>query len=144
MIEAGCAAGSGPGWGRGGAAIVGRGGREGLGLGGELGEIEEMALVRVVDPALAARSEEVAAEQGQGLGQLGVLLLQAVVVGGGLLEDALQLVDAAAGVVGPLALGLGLPPQRRVAAEQVVEEPPAFDRIIGESRRDAHEMNYTR
>ena len=102
---------------------VGWGGRERLGFGGELREAEEMALVRVIDPALAARSEEVAAEQGQGLGQLGVLLLQAVVVGGGLLEDALQLVDA---------------------AEQVVEEPPAFDRIIGESRRDAQEMNYTR
>jgi hypothetical protein len=150
MIEAGPPAGAG------GLAprrrhVVGRRGREGLGLGGEVGELEEMPLVRVVGPALAARAEEVAAEQGQGLGQLGVLLLEALVVGGGLIEDALELIDAAAGVVGPLALGLGPPPlilgllpKLVVAAEQVVEEPPAFGRIIGESRRHAHDMNYTR
>ena len=69
-----------------------------------------------------------------------MLLLEAVVVGGGAVEDALQFVDAAVGVVGPLVLGLGpsvlglgLLPQRVVAAEQVVEEPPAFGRIIGEA-----------
>jgi hypothetical protein len=117
--------------------VVGRDGCGGLGLRGEHGEVEEMALVGVVDAALAAGAEDVAAEQGQGLGQLGVLLLEAVVIGGGRLEDALQLVDAAAGV-------LGLLPQRVVVAEQVVEEPLGLDRIVGEPRGDAHDMNYTR
>jgi hypothetical protein len=37
-----------------------------------------VALARVVDVALAARAEDVAAEQGQRLGQLGVLLLKTV------------------------------------------------------------------
>ena len=80
-----------------------------------------------------------------------MLLLEAVVIGGGLVEDAPQFGDAAVGVVGPLVLGLGplvlglgLLPQRVVAGQQVVEEPPAFDRIIGEPPRDAHNMNYTR
>jgi hypothetical protein len=122
--------------------FVGHRGLGGLGLGGE---VEEVALARVVDVALAARAEDVAAEQGQRLGQLGVLLLEAVVIRGGRLEDALQLVDAAvdflgplafvlgplAFVLGPLAFVLGLPPQRVVAAEQVAEESPALGRIIG-------------
>ena len=73
-----------------------------------------------------------------------MLLLEAVVIGGGLVEDAPQFGDAAVGVVGPLVLGLGLLPQLVVAGQQVVEEPPAFDRIIGEPPRDAHNMNYTR
>jgi hypothetical protein len=110
-----------------------------------------MALIRVVDVAFAARAEEVAAEQGQGLEQLGVLLLEVVIVLGGRREDALQLVDAAAGVVGPavlvlgpLALALGLLPQRVVAAEQVLEEPPALGRIIGRERCRVHGIDYTR
>src|SRR5436305_1523630 len=71
MIQAGLPGGAGgPGsWRR---RAEKRGGRGGFG--GELGEVEEVALVRVVESALAARAEDVAAEQGQGLGQLGVLL----------------------------------------------------------------------
>ena len=34
-------------------------------------------------------------------------------------------------VLGPAMLVLGLPPQRVVAAEQVLEEPPALGRVIG-------------
>src|SRR5262249_19141140 len=81
--------------------------------------------------------EDVAAEQGQGLGQLGVFLLQLVVVRRSLRQHAFEFVDAAPG-------GLGLLPQLIVAAQQVIEQPPAFRRIIGEVVQDAHNMNYTR
>jgi hypothetical protein len=127
--------------------VVVRGGRQrsrsrlGLGLGGE---VEEMSLIRVVGASLAARSEEVAAEQGQRLEQLGVLLLEVVIVLGSRREDAFQFVDAAAGVVGPLLFGLGPLPQRIVAAEQVREEPPALGRIIGSVRCQVHGTDYIR
>ena len=130
---------------------VGRAGRAGSGSAIELGDVEEMALARVVEEAFAAPAEEVAAQQCQGLGQFGVFLLQSVVFGRGPVEHALELVDAAPGVIGPLLRvigplsgGLGLPPQLVVAAEQVLEQPPAFRRIVGDMRRDAHDMNYTR
>src|SRR5271156_5154961 len=130
--------------------VVVRGGREGLrfGLGGE---IEEMSLIRVVGASLAARSEETASEQCQGLEQLGVRLLEAVIVLGGRREDALQLVGATTDVLGlvvfvlgPAVLVLGLPPQRVAAAEQVLEEPPALGRIIGQVRCHVHDTDYTR
>ena len=90
-----------------------------------------MSLIRVVGASLAARSEEVASEQGQRLEQFGMLLLEVVIVLGSGREDAFQFIDAVASVVGPLLLGLGLLPQRVAAAEQVLEEPPALGRIIG-------------
>ena len=109
--NAGAPGGAGRAGARGGAASsVGQCGGVGLGLGGK---IEEMALVGVVGASLAAGAEDVAAEQGQGLGELGVLLLEVVVIGGGLREDALQLVDAAVLVLGRRAV-LGLLPQRVV------------------------------
>jgi hypothetical protein len=111
--------------------VVGRGGRGRLGL-GRGGEVEERSLSRVVDAAFAAGPEEIASEQGQGLGEGGVLLLEAVVIGGGLIEDAFELADAAPARFGPLVLGLDLAPERVVAPEQVGEEPPAFGRIIGD------------
>ena len=149
VLEPGASGGTGRAGSRRGRVVV-RGGREGLrfGLGGE---IEEMSLIRVVGASLAARPEEIAPEQGQGLEQLGVLLLEAVVVVGGRREDALQLVGAAADVLGlpalvlgPAVLVLGLPPQRVVAAEQVLEEPPALGRIIGQVRCHVHGTDYTR
>ena len=129
---------------------VGRAGRR-HGPGDGLGDVEEMALARVVEEALAPPAEDVAAQQGQGLGQFGVLLPQSVVFGRGPVEHSLELVDAAPGVIGPplrvigpLSVGLGLPPRLVVAAEQVLEQPPAFRRIVRDVRRDAHDMNYTR
>ena len=94
-----------------------------------------------------------------------MLLLELIVVVGGGVEDAFQFVAAAAGLlrplllgvrplllgvrplllgVRPLAFGLGLLPQRVVAAEQVVEEPPERGRVIGEMQCHAHDMDYTR
>ena len=67
-----------------GGAASGSVGAAGVGLDRRVEEVEEMPLVRVVDEAFAARAEDIAAEQGQRLGQLGVLLLQLAVVGGGL------------------------------------------------------------
>ena len=83
-----------------------RRGAAGSGSASIVGEVEEMALARVVDEAFAARAEDVAAEQCQGLGQLGVLLLELVVVGRGRVEHALEFVDAALGVFGLLLLGV--------------------------------------
>jgi hypothetical protein len=117
-----------------------------------------MPLARVVEEAFAAPTEEVAAQQRQGLGQLGVLLPQPFIFGRGLVEDAFEFIDAAAGVLGPLSgvlgplsgvLGLlagvlGLLSQRVVAAQQVLEEPPAFRRIFRDLKCDSHDMNYTR
>ena len=115
-----------------------------------------MTLARVVEEAFAALAEEVAAQQCQGLFQLGVLLLQLVVFGRGLVEHAFEFIDAALGVIGMRAAsacwassarcpgGLGLLPQRVVAAQQVFEQPPAFRRIVRELQCDAHNMNYTR
>jgi hypothetical protein len=110
-------------------------------------EVEEMPLAGVVDVAFAAGAEGVAAEQGQEFGQRGVLFLQAVELGRGLVEDAPELVEAASGVLG-LASGvlgapvLGLLPQLGVAAEQVVQQPLEFGRIGRELRRVAHTMNW--
>ena len=130
---------------------VGRAGRGRLGLGDELGDVEEMTLARVVEEAFPAPAEEVAAQQCQGLFQLGVLLLQLVVLGRGLVEHAFEFIDAALGVIGtllgvigPLSGGLGLLPQRVVAGQQVLEQPPAFPRIVRDMQCDAHNMNYTR
>jgi len=68
-----------------------------------------------------------------------VFLLQLVVIGRGLGEDAFELIDTASGVIGLLLSGLGLLlsglgllPQLVVAAKQVVEPTLAFTRIIGE------------
>ena len=79
-----------------------------------------------------------------------MLLLEAIVVLGGGREDALQLAGAAVLVLGAavLVLGaavlvLGLPPQRVAAAEQVLEEPPALGRIIGQVRCHVHDIDYT-
>ena len=85
-----------------GRRVVGRGRRGRLGFGEDLGDVEEMTLARVVEEAFAALAEEVAAQQGQGLGQLVVLLLQLVVIGRGLVEHAFEFVDPALGVFGPL------------------------------------------
>ena len=100
-------------WGAGGLGWLGRRlvnrrrhGR--LGFGEDLGDVEEMTLARVVGKALAALAEEVAAQQGQGLGQLVVLLLQLLVIRRGLLEHAFEFVDAALCVFGLLSGGLGL------------------------------------
>ena len=146
---------------------VGRGRRGRLGFGEDLGDVEEMTLARVVGKALAAPAEEVAAEQGQGLGQLVVLLLQLLVIRRGLLEHAFEFVDPALGVFGLLSGGLGLLvpvvlfeqmlefidaalgvfgllPQLVVAAEQVVEQPRAWTRIVRQAWCDAHHTNYTR
>ena len=143
------------------------GGRGRLGFGEDLGDVEEMTLARVVGKALAAPAEEVAAEQGQGLGQLVVLLLQLLVIRRGLLEHAFEFVDPALGVFGLLSGGLGLLvpvvlfeqmfefvdaalgvlgllPQLVVAAEQVVEQPRAWTRIVRQAWCDAHHTNYTR
>jgi len=136
------------GHGRGGIAL---GGRDRFGVDQSVVEIEQMALAWVVDVAFAARSEDIAAKQRQCLGQFGVLLLQLAVVGRGLVKDSLELVDAPLGVFG-LPLGalclplsaLCLPPQLVVAAEQVVEQPLALLRIVGETWYDAHNMNYSR
>ena len=49
--------------------------------------------------------EDVAAHQGQGLGQLGVLFLEFVVIGRGLIEHALKLFHSRFGVLG-LLLGV--------------------------------------
>jgi hypothetical protein len=80
-----------------------------------------------------------------------VLLLEVVIVRGRRREDAFQFTDAAADVLGPLALVLGplalvlgLPPQRVVAAEQVLEGPPALGRIIGQVRCQVHGTDYIR
>src|SRR5512135_2253026 len=80
-----------------------------------------MTLARVVAEAFAARAEEVAAKEGQRLGQLGVFLLQLAVVSRSRFEHALELV---------------------VAAEQVVEQLHALLRIVGETWWYAHNMNY--
>ena len=137
VLEAGASRGAGRAGSRRGR-VVGRGRREGLGS-GLGGEIEEMSLIRVVDAALAARAEEVAAEQGQGLEQLGVLLLEVVVVGGGRRRGCAPARRRGGGCPRPSGVRprpgwcvvLGLLPQRVVAAEQVREEPPALGRIIG-------------
>src|SRR5512142_2337962 len=102
-----------------------------------------MTLARVVAEAFAARAEEVAAKEGQRLGQLGVFLLQLAVVSRSRFEHALELIDAALSVFGLLLSVFGLLPQLVVAAEQVVEQPLALLRIVGETWRDAHNMNYT-
>src|SRR5512135_2646361 len=94
-----------------------------------------MTLARVVAEAFAARAEEVAAKEGQRLGQLGVFLLQLAVVSRRRFEHALELIDAALSVCGLL-------PQLVVAAEQVVEQLHALLRIVGETWWYAHNMNY--
>ena len=94
--------------------------------------------------AFAAGAEDIAAEQRQRLGQFGVFLLQLAVVGRGRVEHALEFIDAAPGVFGlPLSV-FGLLPQLVVAAEQVEEQLRALLRIVGETWRDAHNMNYSR
>ena len=117
--------------------VVGHGGRGRLGLGDDLGDVEEMTLARVVGEAFTALAEDVAAKQGQGLGQLGVFFLQLVIFRRGLFEHAFELIDAALGVrrlclserSSACSLGvLGLLPQLVVAAKQVLEQPLAFTR----------------
>jgi hypothetical protein len=107
VIQAGSARGPGRlGWlGR---RVVGRGRRRRFGLGEDLGDVEEMTLARGVTESLAALAEDIAAEQGQGLGQFVVFLLQLLEIGRGLVEDAFEFVDAASRVFGLLAGGLGL------------------------------------
>jgi hypothetical protein len=91
-----------------------------------------MTLVRVVDVALAARSEDVAAELGQNLGQLFMFLLQLAVVGRGLIEHALELIDAPLSVPGLALSVFGLALQLIVAAEQVGDQPLALICVVGE------------
>ena len=116
---------------------LGGGGDDGLDRGVE--QVEEMPLARVVDESLAAGAEDIAAEQRQFLGQLGVPGLQLAVIDGGLVEHAAELIVESPGVLGlfPGVLGLlpgvlGLPPQLLVAADQVEEQRPAFLGILGE------------
>ena len=109
-----------------------------------LGDVEEMTLAWVVDKAFTALAEDVAAKQGQGLGQLGVFFLQLIVIRRGLIEHAFELIDAALSIFGLLLGTLGLLPQLGVAAKQVVEQPLAFARIVREAWCDAHNMKYTR
>jgi hypothetical protein len=123
---------------------IGLSGSDRFRLDQSVGEIEQMALAWVVDVAFAARSEDIAAKQGQCFGQFGVLLLQLAVVGRGLIKHALELIDAPLGLFGlPLSV-LGLQTQLVVAAEQVVEQPLALLRIVGDTWYDAHNMNYSR
>ena len=70
----------------------------------------------------AGRAVRYAAEQGQGLGQFGMFLLQLVVVRRGLIEHALQFIDAALSI-------FGLLPQLGVAAKQVFEQLRAITSI---------------
>ena len=107
-------------------------------------EVEEMSLAGIVAKAFAAWAEDIAAQQGQCLGEFGMFLLQLAVVSRSLGEDAFEFIDAASGVIGLPLSGLGLLPQLVVAAEQVVEPPLAFTRIIGEMECDAHNRNYRR
>jgi hypothetical protein len=51
-----------------------------------------------------------------------------------LFEQAFEFVDAASRVIGSLAGLVGLPVQLGVAAEQVVEHPLEFARIVREGR----------
>jgi hypothetical protein len=117
----------------GGSRVVGLGGRGGFDFEASVVEVEEMTLAGVVVEAFAAWAEDIAAKQSQGLGQFGVFFLQLAVVGGGRLEHALELIDAALGVFGlPLSV-FGLPPQLVVAAQQVVEQSLALLRIVGQT-----------
>jgi hypothetical protein len=108
-------------------------------------------LTGVVGEAFAALAEDVAAEQRQSLGQLGVFFLQLAIFRRGLIEHAFELTDAALCVFnlllsdfGSLLGALGLLPQLRVAAEQVLEQPLAFVWIVRDVWRDAHDTSYTR
>src|SRR5579883_202050 len=171
MIEAGSPRGPG-GLGWPGGRIVGRGRRRRFGFGEDLGDVEEMTLARSVAEPLAALAEEVATQQGQGLGQFVVSLLQLLVIGRGPVEDAFEFVDAALRVFSLLRGGLGSLPQSilleqafefvdaalsrlgslpgllgllmqlRGAAEQVVEHLLEFARIVREARCDTHDTNY--
>ena len=62
----------GPGLGR---SRIGLSGSDRFGLDGRVVEVEQMTLVRVIDVAFAAWSEDIATKQGQRLGQLGVFFL---------------------------------------------------------------------
>ena len=79
-----------------------------------------------------AGAEEIAAEQRQGFGQFGVLLLELAVVVGGGIEDTLEFIDPALSVFGSSLSVFGLPPQLVVAAQQVVEQALALLGIVGE------------
>ena len=92
-----------------------------------------MTLARGVAEPLAALAEDVAAEQGQGLGQFVVFLLQLLVIGRGLVEDAFEFVDAALRVFGLLPGGLGLLPQS-VLFEQAFEFVDAALRVSARCR----------
>jgi hypothetical protein len=116
-----------------GSRYVGLGGGGCLDFEASVVEVEEMTLAGVVVEAFAAGAEDIAAKQRQGLGQFGVFLLELAVVGGGRVEHALELIDAAFGVFGlPLSV-FGLPPQLVVAAQQVVEQLLALLGIVGET-----------
>ncbi len=119
MIEAGSPRGPG-GLGWPGGRIVGRGRRRRFGFGEDLGDVEEMTLARSVAEPLAALAEEVATQQGQGLGQFVVSLLQLLVIGRGPVEDAFEFVDAALRVFSLLRGGLGSLPQS-ILLEQAFE-----------------------
>jgi hypothetical protein len=106
--------------------IGGRNRHDRRGLVEYFGDVEQVALAWGVAKAFTALAEDVAAKEGQGLGQLGVFLLQLIVVGRGLIEHALQLIDAALSILGLLLGTLGLPPQLGVAAKQVLEQPLAI------------------
>jgi hypothetical protein len=67
------------------------------------------------------------------------LLVRRIVI-----ELAFEFADAAVGVFGLPDSGLGLLPGNLVAAQQVIEQLPAFRRVIKEASRGAHNMNYTR
>ena len=106
----------------------------------ELGDLKEMTLARGIDEAFTPPPKDVAAHQGQYLGQLCMLFLKLVIVGRCLIEYPLQLFHSSLGVLGlllgivGLLLGtLGLLPQLVIAAEQVFEQPLALAWIIGSS-----------
>ena len=92
-----------------------------------------MSLVRVVGEPFAAWAEDVAAEQRQGLGQFGVLLLELAVVRRGGFEHAFDFRGAAPRVFSLPLRVFGLPPQLVVAAEQVVEQLLVLLRIVGQT-----------
>lgn len=100
-----------------------------------------MPLSGVVVEAFAAGAEDITPQQGEGLGQFGVLLLEEAVVGGGRVEHTLEFGDLALDVFG-LALGVfDLLPQRVVAAEQVAEQLLTVLQVVGEGWWNAHAVD---
>jgi hypothetical protein len=111
----------------------------------KLWNLKEVALAWRIIEAFTPTTEDIAAHQGQHLGQLRMLFLEFVVVSRGLIEYTLEFFHSTAGVLGlllgvlDLLLGeLGLLPQLIVAAEQVLEELLVVAWIVRNSQRHAH------